>query len=113
MGSFSVIEELPLSITMFPVSPPPRVRVWLLVVDKDPTLSSTKSPDRVAVWVPLAPSTFVIANFALSVLVPPINKSTTLAYVGVNAPWFRSQYVDIPSHKFDSLDVIYFELFNI
>ncbi len=34
---------------MFPVVEPPRVNVWLFVVCKDPALSRTMSPERVAI----------------------------------------------------------------
>ena len=61
---------------MFPVAPPPRVNVCLLVVVREPALSRTREPDRVAVCCPLALFTPVIANLAAVVDCPPTRRST-------------------------------------
>src|SRR3989338_5657128 len=78
VASESVIEEEPESMTMFPVSEVPRVRVCIAVVDNVPVALRYDPPaapaDSVAVGVP--EFTFRIANLAEDEACPPIAKST-------------------------------------
>ena len=73
---------------MFPVVPPPRVRVWFAVVCRVPFADRYVPPatpaESDAVGVP--PAIFRTANFALAVDVPPRSKSSVVIF-GLSVPF--------------------------
>ncbi len=78
VASDKVIDEVPESITMFPVVAPPRVKDCMAVVERVPVALRYDPPaapaESVAVGVPEL--IFITANLADAVLCPPIAKST-------------------------------------